>query len=325
MDIFADLNPALLSAGILIVALLAEANLRWSDKSHPLTILKIFARALGNKAADPTRSIGQQRIAGIMAIFVLLTPLAILIFTIKWFAEYDWFFDAFFLFVALKFQSVNIKSRQIIQQLKADKRALARNTLSSLVLRETSNLSKAGIVKASMETRILRFHYQYLSVIFWYLLGGGIAALLYRCLYEMSQEWNLKIKQFAAFGRPAAWLMFVLQWLPVRLSTLFFTITLGLSGSWKAVKSLGGQVSSHSLILAVFAGALKCELGGPAFYGIKKIRLPKCGTDTLPGIEDARKLGILMIQHGILLCMLVFLAYTSAWFIFNSAAKSVTG
>lgn len=325
MDIFAEVNPALLSAGILIIALLAEANIRWSDKSHPLTFLKLFARGLAKKAANPNRSPGQQRIAGIMAICVLLTPLAILFFTVKWFAEYDWFFEAFFLFVALKFQSVNLKSRQIIQQLKADKRALARNTLSAMVLRETANLSSAGIIKASMETRILRFHYQYLSVIFWYLIGGGIAALLYRCLFEMTQEWNLKIKQFSLFGKPAAWLMFILQWIPVRLSTLFFTITLGLSGSWSAVKRLGGQVSSHSLILAVFAGALKCELGGPAFYGIKKIRLPKCGTDTLPGTEDARRLGIFMIQHGILLCMLVFLVYTSAWFIFNSAAKSVTG
>lgn len=325
MELFSELNPALLSAGILVVALLAEANIRWSDKSHPLTFLKIFARALGKKAANHQRAAGQQRIAGIMAIFVLLTPLAILIFTIQWFAEYDWFFEAFYLFLALRFSATNLKTRQILQQLRQDKRALARNTLSGIVLRETSNLSKVGIIKASMETRILRFHYQYLTVIFWYLIGGGITALLYRCLYEMSQEWNLKLKAYTHFGKPAAWLMFVMQWLPVRISTLFFSITLGLSGSFAAVKRLGSQVSSHSLILAVFAGALKCELGGPAFYGIKKIRLPKCGTDTLPGIEDARRLGILMIQHGILLCMLVFLAYTSAWFIFNNAAKSVTG
>lgn len=325
MELFADVNPALLSAGVLVVALLAEANIRWSDKSHPLTFFKVFARALGKKAASSNRTPNQQRIAGTMAMFVLLVPLAILIFTIKWFAEYDWFFDAFFLFVALKFQSVNQKSRQIIQQLKQDKRALARNTLAPMVLRDASNLSKVGIIKASMETRILRFHYQYLSVIFWYLIGGGVTALLYRCLFEMSQEWNLKLKQFTFFGKPAAWLMFIMQWIPVRLSTLFFTMTLGLSGSWTAVKRLGGQLSSHSLILAVFAGALKCELGGPAYYGIKKIRLPKCGTDTLPGLEDARRLGILMIQHGILLSMLVFLAYTSAWFIFNDLAKNATG
>lgn len=318
MDPMADINPVLLSAGILLVVVLAELNIKWSDKSHPLTLFRLIAKSLGNKVAQQNRSESQQRTAGVLSICVLMTPIAVLAITLKWFAEYDWFFDAFFLFIALSFQTVNRKCNQINQLLKQDKRAFARNILGTMVLRETSNLSKAGIIKASMETRILRFHYQYIAVIFWYLFTGGVGALIYRCLYELSQEWNLKQLKFAHFGKSAAWVMFLLQWLPVRLSTLFFTITLGLSGSTKAVKKLGGKFSSHSLILAVFAGALKCELGGPAFYGNKKIRLPKCGTDTLPGIEDARKLGILMIQHMILLAMLLGLSYTAMYFFLSS-------
>lgn len=315
MDPLANVSPVLMSAAILFTVVLAELNIKWGDKSHPLTLFRLIARALGNKVAQQSRSSSQQRTAGLLSILVLMSPIAVISITLKWFAEYDWFFDAFFLFIALSFQTVNRKCHQINQLLKQDKRAFARNILSTLVLRETSNLSKTGIIKASMETRILRFHYQYLSVIFWYLIGGGVGALIYRCLYELSQEWNLKDTRFANFGKSSAWLMFVLQWLPVRISALFFISTLGLSGSLKAVKKLGGKFSSHSLILAVYAGALKCELGGPAFYGNKKVRLPKCGTDTLPGIEDARKLGILMIQHTILLTMLLSLGYTALYFL----------
>lgn len=315
MDPLAEINPVLLSAGILIVVILAELNLRWGDKSHPLTLFRLIARALGEKVTKQQRTESQHRTSGVLAIFVLMTPIVVLAITLKWFAEYDWFFDAFFLFIALNFQTVNKKANQINQLLKQDKRAFARNIVGGMVLRETSNLSKVGIIKTTMETRILRFHYQYLSVIFWYLFTGGVGALIYRCLYELTQEWNIKQQTYKAFGKPAAWLMFICQWVPVRFSTFFFTVTLGLSGSIQAVKKLGGKFSSHSLILAVFAGALKCELGGPAFYDNKKNRLPKCGTDTLPGVEDARKLGVLMTQHMILLTMLIGLGYTSVYFL----------
>ena len=271
MDPIANLNPVLLSAAILVITVLLEKNVNWHDKSHPLTLFRLLAKALGDKTANgPSRSAGQQSVSGTMAFFVLMLPIVIIIVTIKWFAEYTWFFDAFFLFVALGFSSVSKKSQQIIQLLHKDKRALARNILSPMVLRETENLSKVGIIKASMETRILRFHYQYISVIFWFLIAGGAGAIIYRCCFELSQAWNVKQTQYSAFGKPVAWINFVLQWLPVRLSTFLFAVCLGLSGSFQAIRGLQGKVSGHSLILATYAGALKCQLGGPAFYGSKK-------------------------------------------------------
>lgn len=319
MDPFANINPVLLSASILVLIVLLEKNVNWNDKSHPLTLFRYIAKALGEKAANSQgRSSGQQTVSGMMAFSVLILPVVIVIVTVKWFAEYTWFFDAFFLFVALSFSSVTRKIAQIAQFLQKDKRALARNILSTVVLRETENLSKVGIIKASMETQILRFHYQYISVIFWYLIAGGAGAIVYRCCFELSQAWNVKQHHFSVFGKPVAWLNFMLQWLPIRISTFLFAVSLGLSGSFSAIRNLRGNLSSHSLILATFAGALKCQLGGPAFYGSKKIRLPKCGTETLPGLEDARRLGVLMIQQQLLLTMLIFLGYCSAWFIHRS-------
>jgi len=319
MDPLAELNPVLLSAGILVVVLLLEHNLKWSDKTHPLTLFRILARALGDKAIKPERSATQQKIAGFFAVIVLILPMLILAVTLIMFAEFDWFFDGFFLLIALSYSGVARKYRQINQLLKQDKRALARNQLDTLVLRQTENLSKVGIIKANMETRLLRFHYQYFSVIFWYLFTGGIGALIYRCLFEMAQAWNLKQRKYREFGRSAAWCMLILQWFPVRISSLFFTLSLGLSGSIAAFKKLGGKFSNHSLILAVFGGSLKCELGGPAFYGATKVRLPKVGGETLPGTEDARKLDILLAQHFVILCCAVFLCYLSLYlYVFKS-------
>ena len=319
MDPLTQLHPVLLSAAILVLVILLELNINWNEKSHPLTLFRLIAKAMGDKTANNKGRSGlQQKTSGSIALFVLLMPIIILLATINLFAEYQWFFDGFFLLIALNHQYISRRSEQIIKVLKSEKRALARNILGSMVLRQTENLSKVGTVKASMETRILRFHYQYVCVIFWYLILGGAGALIYRCCYEMSQAWNLKQKHYQEFGKPVAWLTLMMQWVPIRISTLLFTLTLGLSGSIQAVKRLSGKVSNHSLILATFAGALKCELGGPAFYNDKKIRLPKCGTDTLPSAEDARRLGILIIQHQILLGMLTFLGYTSFYFLYQS-------
>ena len=40
MDPLAEIDPVLLSAGILIVVVLAEHHLRWTEKSHPLTLFR---------------------------------------------------------------------------------------------------------------------------------------------------------------------------------------------------------------------------------------------------------------------------------------------
>ncbi len=62
-------------------------------------------------------------------------------------------------------------------------------------------MSAIGLTKACIETLSLRFAKQWFSVLFWFMLGGGIAALSYRLLQELQQCWNPKLTQFQHFGR----------------------------------------------------------------------------------------------------------------------------
>ncbi|XOV80806.1 MAG: cobalamin biosynthesis protein [Aestuariibacter sp.] len=312
--------PAILLSGIiLLLVVLLEKLLVWPDKSHPLTMMRLLGQSLANRVLKkPQRSDYQQKVSGALSVFVILFPVLLTALTFLWFAEYQWFFDALFLFIALQFVPVIQKTKQIDTLLHAQKKALARNHLSRIVLRQVDNLSLMGITKANMETLVLRFHYQYLTTLFWFLILGGIGALFYRMCYELSQQWNIKQEKFKHFGRPVSILCYYMQWIPVRLSLILFTGTLGLTGSWQAIKNQQGGVSAHTLILATFAGAVGKQLGGPAFYNNRKFRLAKVGPENDPELADFGRLRTLLIQYQIVLLAFVALCYFGVFVTFSA-------
>lgn len=316
MDPNIDIHPVAISGIVLIMAIVCEKLIRIPNKFHPLILVRLFAKAMSEKVLiQKGRSDKQLRISGAMSIFVMLLPILIFLLTFIWFAEYSWFFEGLFLFFAIQFSSIQNTVSKVGGLLKANKKALARNILSPIVLRQVESLSSMGIVKAAIETYILRFQYQFITTLFWFLILGGVAAFVYRCCYEISQVWNIKNIKYKHFGRPASKLSYYLQWIPVRISMLLFTGTLGLTGSIKALRKLSGSVSTHSMILAVHAGALDMQLGGPAFYDNRKVRLPKVGTETAPELGKINKLLTLLTQYKVILFTFISICYCGMYFL----------
>lgn len=304
-------HPALTPVWTILIVTTIEKWLNWPEKAHPLTLLRILAHNMASKVhPDQRRPESQQKVSGTLAIVVLSIPLLVIASALILFAEYSAFFDGLMLLIALQFQPVIKGVQRVEKALQQNKKMLARNLLSKWVLRETSQLSQLGIIKTSIETLLLRFSYQYISVLFWFLVAGGIGALTYRFFYEMSQVWNIKQKRFRHFGRPVSWLSFAMQWLPVRLNALCFLLAVnvkqGLQGLWINKKN----VSSHTLLLSAKGGALDINLGGPAFYDTQKIRLPKCGGNRDPQLLDIKRTRMAINQT--LLVWATFLILLSA-------------
>jgi len=297
-------NIPLLSVLTMVVVIFLEKIIPWPDKTHPLTLLHSMAQAMAAKVhKDVSNPPAQQKISGTLAIVVLSLPVVFVIAVVLFFAEFAFFFEGLLLLVALRFQPTLEASKKIQNALLKRKKALARYELSRWTLRETESLSEMGICKATIETLVLRFSYQYMSVIFWYLVGGGIAAFVYRFIYEMSQVWNIKMTQYTHFGRPVSWLSLILNWIPVRLTAVLFMIAVNISKAIKALTKQKGAASGHTLLLTLFGGALDVQLGGPAYYNKRKIRLPKCGGINSPELGDISR-----ARLGILQSTAVFLA-----------------
>lgn len=291
-------RPEVLPFIILFFGAALEYLINWPERSHPTTLLRIAAIAIGKKVLPKSPdSVAQHRISGILAIFVLCFPLLLITVFVLVFAEYSFFFDALFLMIALRYQPVTRRARQIGLWLKQGKKQLARDQLKHMVLRQTDSLTELGLSKACIEAVLLRYCYQYTTVLFWYLLAGGVGALLYRFLYEMSQAWNIKQAAYRHFGRPVSWLCFYLQWIPVRLTAVLLMLVVNLKNAFRAIRGLKGGVSAHTLLLAICGGAIGIQLGGPAIYNGTKVRLPKCGGPRRAESGDIA-LALRIVQHG---------------------------
>lgn len=304
------LNNSLLQAvAITMVVMVLERLIQLPAAYHPITLMRGFAETVGDKAVNgKQQSATQLTISGALAIVVLSMPLVLIVASILLFAEYTVFFDALLLLFALQYSPILEGSKAIQKALEGRKKALARNLLGKWTLRETSALSEFGICKAIIESLLLRFSYQYMSVLFWYLVAGGAGAIMYRFIYEISHTWNIKIKAYEQYGSPASWLCFGLQWIPVRITALLFVVAVNIGKALSAFKSYQGKASTHTLLLTSFGGALDIQLGGPAYYGKYKIRLPKCGGVRTPELIDIARARVAIYQTQGLFVAMLFLA-----------------
>ena len=310
------LHPSLQVFWLLLICVLTEKLFAWPDKYHPLSLARLLATGMALKVNPYGRaSHSQQRISGAMAVLVLLLPQAAITSFIINIAEYPFFFDALLLLMALQFQPFMDKGRKVSKLLASDKKALARDVLASMSLRETDKLSPLGIAKGTIESLLLRFNYQFTNVLFWYLLLGGVAALSYRLLYEFSHCWNTKLIRFQHFGYPAAYLLHLVQWLPNRLTLVAMALAENISGAWQGYKSLSGNYTAQSLLLAVPGGALGIQLGGPAYYEGRKVRSILCGGQRQVRHTDLQRSLQLLVKTQLMLLALCLVVAALSYFV----------
>jgi len=272
------LSEQLLPFWVLLLIVFIERYLPWSDKYHPISFIKALATGMQTKVLSPElNSIGQQKISGSLACIVLLLPFCAMLAVFKYLSEYPVFFEAFMLLVALRFQDIPKQTRRVTVALSKQQKMLARHALSQIVIRETEKMSPLGMVKANIESLLLRYSYQYCSVVFWYLLTGGVGALIYRLIYELSLCWNNKLARFKYFGQPVRNVVNILQWLPSKLASLSVVLAVNISQGSAALFQRISYQCNHLFVLNLCGASLGIELGGPAYYEQQKVHTRKCG------------------------------------------------
>ncbi len=263
---------------VLLLVVLIEHYLPWPDKFHPITFIKILAKGMQAKVLFAERnSKRQQKMSGALACIVLLLPFCSILIVIKYFSEYPIFFEALMLLVALRFKDITKQTRRVTAALSKQQKMLARHALSQIVLRETQKMSSLGMVKANIESILLRYSYQYCAVIFWYFISGGMGALTYRLIYELSLCWNNKLPKFRHFGRPVRHVVNILQWLPSKLACLSIVLVVNINQGTKALFQRISYQCNHLFILNLCGASFGIELGGPAYYEQRKVLSSKCG------------------------------------------------
>ena len=190
---------------------------------------------------------------------------------------------------ALAAKGLASESENVYRALTRGTLADARQAVSRIVGRDTEALSERGVIRAAVETVAENFSDGVVAPMVYMLLGGAPLALCYKAVNTMDSMVGYKNDRYLYFGRAAAHLDDVANWLPARLSGLLLILAAplcGLSGKeafriWRRDRRSHASPNSAQTEAAC-AGALRVQLAGDAFYFGKLVHKPTLGDPLRP-------------------------------------------
>ncbi|GAK85166.1 adenosylcobinamide-phosphate synthase [Vibrio ponticus] len=296
-----ELFNQLFANGALLVmwgALLCHWVLPFPREAHPAILWHKFAEQLANKVNSQS-SYSQSLTSGTLAWLLMMLPMFAVLWALKALVWQPLFYELAFLLLALDWRNNHTFATQFTQLLADENAAAGKKLLAPLVNRSTETLSLLGLGKAGSETLIMGCGRNVVAVLFWYAIGGGIAAFTYRMAMELARAWSPSRQQFMPFGLPAVKILAVLDFVPLRLFALL--ILLGNRAS-AALSLLKQQAATYPLpgpawLLICCGAKLELSLVGPAIYAGKKAVRAKLGGRIAPAALHFAQLRKLLVSR----------------------------
>ena len=173
----------------------------------------------------------------------------------------------------------------------------AREMVGRIVGRDTDALDEAGVARAAVETVAENTSDGVIAPMFYLALGGPLLGCLYKAVNTMDSMVGYKNDKYMDFGRCAALLDDVVNYIPARLAALELILAAFLTGMdgknawriWRRDRRNHASPNSAQTESAV-AGALGLRLAGDAVYFGKLHKKPYIGDDLRPiEPEDIRR------------------------------------
>ncbi len=259
---------------------------------HPIRLIGRLIAAL--EKAMRKRFPEREQLGGTLtAIIVLLlstaVPLGILIVCYKvnvWLGAAVEGIFCYYLLAAKCLKKESMKVYRAIEEKDVEK---ARQAVSMIVGRDTKPLDEKGIIKAAVETVAENTSDGVTAPMFYIMLGGGAAGFFYKAANTMDSMIGYKNDKYINFGRFAAKLDDVLNFIPSRLTALLMILSaymLGYDGKnamkiWRRDRFNHASPNSAQTE-AVCAGALDVMLAGDAYYFGKLLKKKTIGDDIRP-------------------------------------------
>lgn len=199
---------------------------------------------------------------------------------------------------------LKVESMKVYQCLKYQTLEEARKAVSMIVGRDTQCLNEEGVAKAAIETVAENTSDGVIAPMLYTALGGPILGFLYKAVNTMDSMIGYKNDKYLYFGRAAAKLDDIVNYLPARISAYLM-----IAASFLAGKDFNGKRAfriykrdnrnhaspNSAQTESVCAGALGIQLAGDASYFGKVVKKPFIG-DALRQVEceDIRRVNRLL-------------------------------
>lgn len=176
----------------------------------------------------------------------------------------------YFLFAV---KDLRVESMRVYDALKDESLEKAREAVSMIVGRDVNRLDQTGVAKAAIETVAENTSDGVVAPLLYMAVGGPVLGWVYKAVNTMDSMVGYKNERYLYFGRAAARLDDVLNWLPSRLSALLMILSAFLlhMDAKNALRIFLRDRFCHASpnsaqTEAACAGALGIELAGDAWY-----------------------------------------------------------
>jgi adenosylcobinamide-phosphate synthase len=198
--------------------------------------------------------------------------------TATWSPRVEWFMAIYFAYTTLSIRGLDRAGKKVVDVLARASVAEARALVAGIVGRDTEDLDEAEILRAVVESVAENTCDGVVAPLFYLALGGVPAALAYKAINTLDSMIGYRNARYLDFGRVAARLDDVVNFVPARLTALLVVAVAPLAKlSW--IRSLQTvfrdarlQPSPNSgFPEAAYAGALGIRLGGVNGYGGRRV------------------------------------------------------
>lgn len=215
---------------------------------------------------------------------------------------------------------LRVESMRVYDALRTDGVDAGRRAVSMIVGRDTSVLDEAGVTRAAVETIAENTSDGVIAPMLYTAIGGPVLGFVYKAVNTMDSMLGYKNDKYMYFGRFAARLDDVVNFIPARISA-YLMITAAFIGGRQfdgrnAYRIFKRDRFNHASpnsaqTESVCAGALRVQLAGDAVYFGKLVKKKYIG-DGLREIEyeDIKRANMLMYITAFL-CELLSVAVMS--------------
>lgn len=200
-------------------------------------------------------------------------------------------------------------AREVDMVFQATNRSLeeGRKQVSRIVGRDTSTLSEQEIRTAALETLSENLSDGVIAPLFWYVLLGVPGMFAYKMINTLDSMIGYTSSRYLYFGRIAARIDDVANYIPARLTALLMILASGRISLLKFVYRYGNQHASPNSGYpeAALAGILNCRFGGSHVYSGKLVEKPYIGDNNRLLTTNDMKYAIMINKRSEFLMILL--------------------
>lgn len=298
-------TPFILILALLLDAALGEPKWLWDRLPHPAVLM---GRAVGalDRALNPERG-------GIMAgalTMALLIGGAYLT---------GWALSLLGPVVEVVLCAVLLAQRSLVEHVTAVADGLrvslgdGRRAVAMIVSRDTAGMDQSATARSAIESAAENLSDGVIAPAFWFLAGGLPALMVYKIINTADSMIAYRTPRYEYFGKAAAYLDDIMNFIPARLTCWLIAIPAGVAGQWRAI---GRDARKHrspnaGWPEAAMARAIGVALAGPRAYNGQMQEFSWVGEDgkrTLTPHDIDAAVGQLWRAWGILFGLTVLLA-----------------